>query len=57
MIVLQLESGEAEALAEELMRSATCGWPSLVAYDPIDRALKVKKGVWSPPFGTVVADD
>ena len=57
MIVLQLSRDEAEILAETLAAVAGSGARPLVAWDPIDRAVKVKNGTWSPPLGTVIADD
>lgn len=56
MIVLQLSQDEAETLACSLCDAPSAG--VLVAWDPIDRAVKVKAtGRWSPPLGTVIADD
>lgn len=56
MIVLQLTAEEADQLAFAVAESL--GGGGLIAWDPTDRAVKVKQaGRWSPPLGTVIADD
>jgi hypothetical protein len=62
VIVIQLTSSEAETAGTALLDAARTGRGAsvLVAYDPIDRAFKVKEGIsriWSRPLGTVIADD
>ena len=50
MFVIKLTNNEAQEVAEAL---ASASWEVLVAYDPIDKAFKVKidGGIWSPPMG------
>lgn len=57
MIVLQLTAAEARSMAALLDDARADGGTVLVAWDAIDRAVKVKDGIWSPPLGTVIVDD
>lgn len=57
MIVLQLTAAEARSMAALLDDARADGGIVLVAWDAIDRAVKVKDGIWSPPLGTVIVDD
>lgn len=57
MIVLQLTPEEADAIADVARGDALRGDRFLIAWDPIDRAIKVKDGIWSRPLGTVIVDD
>lgn len=56
MIVLQLTASEARKMAT-LIDDARASGTVLVAWDPIDQAVKVKDGIWSAPLGTVIVND